>query len=87
MFLAEHLVQKFRDGPCAQMKLGLQEVTIHCRDNLPSCVPGWHSEDSPANIFDMLLCVKLNSKGDRKELWSEILISHVLNQKGRYFLT
>lgn len=32
----------------------------------------------------MLLNVKLNSKGDKMELWSGILDSHVLKQKGRY---
>lgn len=32
----------------------------------------------------MLLNVKINSKGDKMGLWSGILDSHVLKQKGRY---
>lgn len=89
MLLAEHLVQMhmLRDGSCAQMKLRIEQVTIHCKDDLYSCVPGWHSQDSPIKFFDMLVCIKLNSKADGKELWSGILDSHVLKQKGRYFLT
>lgn len=32
--LAEHLVQRhvFRDGFCTQMKLGTEQIPIHCRD-------------------------------------------------------
>lgn len=50
------------------MKLGIEVATIHCRDDLHSCVPAWRSQDSPKNFFDMLVYVKLNSKGDRKGL-------------------
>lgn len=80
-------MRMFRDGPCAQMKLRIEQVTIHCRDDLYTCVPGWHSQDSPINLFDVLLYVKLNSKADGKGLWSGILDLHALKQKGRYFLT